>query len=171
MDPRLNDDTRTNLPAGVLIFHLNDADGDQHEYLVTPHNGDDGLSVVLRLMSVGIEPLARALEGALRELMNQGGVSTLRDIAALDLSSLAGSLAIADAAHDLSTILSRPDSADVIKSLLKHTTRDKRPLRTPTNFAEAYARNYVELLGVVWRVVQHNRFLPLFDIFSLDETP
>lgn len=124
-------------------FHLDDADGTAHEYVImAPHGAAEGTKIMLKLAALIAGPVGGLIDG----LAGKGGPGATGP----ELSR---------------AILSLGDN-DLIKQLLVNVTRDGKalggasPLAAKT-FNDAYQRNYGELCRALWEVVAYNRFLSL----------
>lgn len=149
----------------TITFQLADADGVLHTYNTTLHPASEGQEIMWALLALASGPLAAALKGVtpLFTLVKGKRFSQLLDdpevvgkavdlLSTMDLDSVGVSVRRA--------IVESSCGALVAKILCK-TLRDDKPLERQTNFDNAYAGNYQELVLAVWEVASANRFLPL----------
>ncbi len=152
-----------------LRFTLTDGDGASHDYEVLPHNTDQGLAIVGRLMQAGIPALASAIGSA----MAGGPAGVLGQIAALragggtpdGLQALLASVDFAGLGDKLALAIPQLDIARLGPELMRHTMRTNADgklvkLDSPVEFNLAYKANYWELIAACQKVIAHNRFLP-----------
>lgn len=148
---------------------LLDRNGQSHTYIIAPHNPLEGMAIVQQLAGLGLEPLARTLEGALPQLLpllgkNKGAPS------AEQLEAVIGNLKLGEAMASLSSGFAKLPSA-LIRQILAHTTRDGKLMggsaEINLDFDAAYRANYGELLRAVWEVIGVNGFLPVSGISQL----
>lgn len=145
-------------------FELYDADGNAHEYVITPHPASEALKLVWAMIRAAAQPLARVLEGNIVQLYEAFTGEEDITIEAL-LEDL--DIDLADSAKDLFEVLFSTGEEWVTRELLNHTTRDAQPLKAGTRkgdfaFDMAYQANYGEMLEACYKSVQVNRFLSLF---------
>lgn len=140
-------------------FTLQDADGVDQLYSITPHPGSDALGLVWRIVHAAAKPLARLLEGNLGRLLE--AFSGEQNV---DLPQLAAELdlRLSDAVEDVFSILMASGTTDITRELLAHTYRNGRSLKQTQNFDDAFTANYGEMLQACYKAVQVNRFLDLF---------
>jgi len=155
-------------------FTLEDADGNPHSYEVQPHAPTDGFRVCSRIAAAIIDPLAgtalsalvKTVPAALKRARQSDGslnVDAILDdpeimdgLGSLDFSSTGPGLRRAVESLDL----------DLVRDVLRFTTRDGKPLSADLHFDTAYQRNYGELMKAVWKVGAHNRFFGPLDGFG-----
>jgi hypothetical protein len=136
-------------PVSFIVY---DEDGNPHEYTVRKHPATEGRMIALRLLGLGIEPLAGLLVPMALAAVRGGGASS-----AITVDGLAQAVA------SLPAMISQID-APLIDAILKHTNRDGVPLMmrpgpVNLNFDAAYTGNYGELALALWEVIKANRFL------------
>lgn len=148
-----------------LTFDLIGADGRAHTYEVTPHNTEEGLPIVGRLMQAGIPAVAALIGGA----AGQGGAGLLSQIAALrsgvtpaadGIAALIGSLDVPGLGDKIAQAIPQLDIARLGPELMRRATRDGAQLANPAEFNKAFRANYWELIAACQKVIAFNRFLP-----------
>jgi len=147
------------MSRATVEFVLQNADGEDVNYSVTPHPGSEALGIVFRIVHVAAKPLGRLLEGNLGRLLE--AVSSSQDVEISDLIDELD-LQLGDALGDVFTILQDADPAVLTRELLAHTYREGRSLKQTKNFDDAYTANYGEMLEACVKSVKVNRFLGLF---------
>ena len=125
---------------------LADDYGEQHEYFTIQHPGTEGLRLQNRLQRALVPALGAINARSLKTLTSDAEGSTDADVMAAGLQALQGAFA------EVVTLL----EPDTLKSLLKHTTRDGKPLSSDVVFDMAYQGNYGELYAACWYVARHN---------------
>lgn len=136
-------------------FTLCDGDGVEHTYEVLPHNTDEGLPIVGRLMQAGLPGLAAALgSGVLPTLL------AARSGAKVDPAALLAGIDVGALGEKLGAAIPQLDLARLGPELMKRTTRDGAPLANPAEFNKAFRANYWELISACRAVIELNRFLP-----------
>lgn len=150
-------------------FQAADRGGQLHDYTLTLHPGDLGLPIAIELSGGVLAPFARAIEQA---VAIPAIVEKLKGIAAdeQDQTSVvdmlleiaqSGKMDLTKVATEMQTSLADPAKIAVLaKKVLHFTSRDKKPLRDPKFFADAYRGNYGELAVALWSVIAVNGFLP-----------
>lgn len=135
--------------ATPVTFQLTDVDGNDHDYLVTPHSTTEA------------EPLLLSLGAAFAPLLAQVVAEKARAdrerISAEEL--LASNEVVERLGAELGTALSKVD-AKLLPSLLTHVRRDGEPLRDRGNKDAAFAGNLFEYAQLLVQVVKVNKFLP-----------
>lgn len=140
-----------------IEFTLTDADGNTHKYTLLTHRATEGTALVLKLVDVGGDGLGRIVEAVLTSeellaaLMSKG--------VEVDLKALAEQFDIRGIVRDVRRALADIDGADLLRELVRHCSRDGKPLHVDANFDEAFRANYGELFALAWRSVQENKFL------------
>jgi hypothetical protein len=148
----------TDQELGVRRLTLKDADGQPHEYVLLRHDAEKGLEICFVLLGHAAGAIVPLMEPLLSGEVSIGAILSGNDAAAekafegVDLSK---------AAAEIKGLLLDPKSVGLVKDLVSETSRDGKPLRIPANFAEAYRGNYFELLRLLWKVIEYNRFFPL----------
>jgi hypothetical protein len=144
--------------GGAVSFEING-----HQYLTTLIPAEEGIGILARLISLLGEPLAGVAEAVLKDpsklaaivkAANTPGDSTkVEDVlSGVSLSSLG---------RDLRNGLTQVQAAPLIRDITRTTHRNTRPLRDDAEFNAAFRGNYFELLSLVWKLIQINRFFPL----------
>jgi hypothetical protein len=148
-----------------LVFDLIGADGRAHTYEVLPHNTEEGLPIVGKLMQAGIPALAALVGGA----AGQGGAGLMAQLAALrsgatpaaeGIATLIGGMDLPGLGDKLAAAIPQLDIARLGPELMRRTTRDGAQLANPAEFNKAFKANYWELIAACQKVIAHNRFLP-----------
>jgi len=148
-----------------LTFDLIGADGRAHHYEVLPHNTEEGLPIVGRLMQAGIPALAALIGGA----AGQGGAGLLAQIASIrsgatpaadGIAALIGGMDVPGLGDKLAAAIPQLDIARLGPELMRRATRDGAQLANPAEFNKAYKANYWELIAACQKVIAFNRFLP-----------
>jgi hypothetical protein len=142
-----------------IDFVLEDADGAEQKYSITPHPGSEALALVWKLIHVAAKPLARLLEGNLGRLLE--AMSAEQDV---DLTDLVGELdlQLSSALGDVFEVLQEMGPEVFTRELLAHTYRNGKSLKQTKNFDDAFTANYGEMLQACTKAVKVNRFLDLF---------
>lgn len=133
----------------TVTFTLTDAEGEDHQYEVTPHSGRQGQQIFWRLTALGVEPMAAALGAFDFATALQEGVADLNS--KVDLDAVAGQLR--------QSILAQ-DPSELAEDLLQFTLRDGKPLKGIA-FDKAYQGNWMEYAQALFHVIRANRFFPL----------
>lgn len=141
----------------VVKFTLKDGAGDVHEYTVMRHGAVEGQDVMWQLVALGAEPIARIAQIALVS----GNIRELIDADSAKLEQMLGGADFSTVGADVRKAIVATNMSKLAREVLRHTSRDDKPLHDNIAFGNAYSGNYGELLQAVWRVVQTNRFLPL----------
>lgn len=148
-----------------LTFDLIGADGRAHHYEVIPHNTEEGLPIVGRLMQAGIPALAALIGGA----AGHGGAGLLAQIASIrsgatpaadGIAALIGGMDVPGLGDKLAAAIPQLDIARLGPELMRRATRDGAQLANPAEFNKAYKANYWELIAACQKVIAFNRFLP-----------
>lgn len=139
-----------------ITFELTGADGKSHSYVCTPHPAGEGTALMLDLMGIAGEPLARIIESKGAQLIEQfmGGEISLDS----NVSELVQGVEWARLARDVRSAIAVSGGAKLFVEILKYTHRDGVPL-TQAGFDIAYQQNYGELIQAVAHVVKANGFL------------
>lgn len=140
-------------------FVLQDADGNDVSYMITPHPGSEALTLIWRIIHVASKPLARLLEGNLGRLLE--ALTSGQDV---ELTQLAQELdlRLSDAMGDVFAILQEAGPETITRELLAHTYRNGKSLKQTSHFDDAFTANYGEMLQACVKAVKVNRFLDLF---------
>ncbi|MFU8802623.1 MAG: hypothetical protein ACNA8W_02330 [Bradymonadaceae bacterium] len=149
-----------------ITFELKGADGAAHSYVCHPHPGGEGTALMLDLMGIAGEPLARIIESKGAELIEKflsGELSFGEDglegaFANEDISTLIQGVEWSQLARDLRSAIALVGGAKLFMEFLKYTHRDGIQLGQAA-YDIAYQQNYGELLKAVAQVVQVNGFL------------
>ncbi len=137
-------------------FTLNDADGKSHDYMLVQHPADEGEEILWTLVGLSGEPLGRLAVSVLDG--RQGPVRGLLD---LNIEQLLASVDWAVVGRDISSAVTRTRMPALTKRLLKYVSRDGQQLANELVFKTVFQANYSELLQLLFKVVEENRFLPL----------
>lgn len=151
-------------------FTLTDAQKNTHTYTVQPHPAREGTRLVVQVMSLAAEPLGRILESQLAELVDDfmGGKITMDDDVAEVAFRKIGDIKWHQITGDLRKALAELDSPQLIRDVLKYTSRDGHSMADDGHFDVAYQQNYLEMLKAVARVVKVNGFLGFTGSLSND---
>jgi hypothetical protein len=148
-------------------FVIVGADGLEHRYTVVLHDAVAGQAIMWDLVALGAEPMARLAESALKSeqviaglssALASGGAGKLLDGGAAELL---GGLDLGSVGADVKRAITSMPMPKLTRDILRHTTRDEKPLANDGVFGSAYQGNYGELLRAVWEVAKINRFLSL----------
>lgn len=143
-----------------------------------------------QLISLGLEPVATGLSNLLKReallavfgglgMLDEEGagdganltIEALLDRPLPDLIEAIGAVAepvkLGEVAGSLRSALARVDASKLTREILRFAVRNGKPLSNDAHFAEAFRRNYGEMLAAAWEVVRYNRFLPLPDTSAL----
>ncbi len=149
--------------SGVHIFALEDAKGVEHKYMVTEHGVEDGQQILWTLIAMGGEPLGGVMQTAAGRWLAEGGsLGELLD----DDSEEGGAAAMlaevdwAAVGRQISTAVARTNMPGLVSQILRHTTRDGKPLAKKEVYNAAYRANYLEMLQAVGSVLQKNNLIP-----------
>lgn len=166
-------------------FILQDADGEDHTYDVTPHTGGDHMLVV-KLAAVAGEPLGRLLQGNLVTLFDvfmSGAKEATEDAKSKEEAADQVKQTILDKEHDIRGVLESLDldlssvvkdvrnalfevgTEELFRELFKNASRDGKPLSASKHYDEAWKRNWTEWTLAMWKIVQYNRFVPFLSTF------
>lgn len=152
--------------TGAHTFQLTDAQGQTHDYLVTEHPAGEGVEIFYQLMGLGAPTLTGLLGAALKAEDLLGALfdaltssdETARQLDTSDLAKLLGDLNLEQVGQEIGRALGTGKAPALTRALLKHTHRDGQPLAKV--FDRAYQANYWELMQLIWKVCQVNRFFP-----------
>lgn len=144
----------------MVNFELKGADGAMHSYVCNPHPAGEGTALMLDLMGIAGEPLARIIESQGAQIIEQflGGEISLDS----DIAELIQGVEWSQLARDLRSSIAVSGGAQLFVQLLKYTFRDGIHL-TQSGYDIAYQQNYGELLQAVAKVVKVNGFLGFID--------
>lgn len=148
-------------------FTLTDAQGESHEYMITPHAASDGTRLCLRIMAMAGEPLGRLVSGNLGELIElfKSGEIDLDGEIDKELAKLKDlDVDLGATVRDIQAAIAEAGDEKFFRSLLRHTYRDGDPVHQEHNFDRFYQANYLELFQAVWKSVQVNGFLGFWGI-------
>jgi hypothetical protein len=163
------------------VFHcftLTDAEGEEHQYKLKPHGGDDGQEIVFRILALGAEPVGEIVQGlskaeTIREKIatawDAGGLEALQE---LDPLEMLDGVDFAGLGKSVKQVLAEGKAPQLVRDLLSETHRDDQPMSNRIKRQKAYARNYDELLLAAYHSIAINRFFPGSAILSIvdDET-
>lgn len=133
-----------------IEFTLNDADGNPHQYMVVQHPADTGQDLMWALVSFAGEPL-----GAVAKKLVTAGAAGGLD------ASVISEIDWGQLGKDIASSVDRTDMARLTTLLVANTTRDNQWLKDQAVFKGAFQANYSELMMLLWKVIEVNRFLPL----------
>lgn len=139
----------TDRRSSPVQFTLKDVDGEEHNYICTPHSTTEAASIILCLLSSFTELAAKvAGEAVKRQGMDVELEEVFRDpelLAEMGAAAQAGVARVPPA---------------MLPSLFLHTKRDGQALRDKGNYDAAFAGNHKEWFAAVYHIVAVNRFLP-----------
>lgn len=137
-------------------FQLEGADGQLHDYEVTPHKTSEGTELMLRVLALAAEPLGRLLDASLK----RGDISMDDDLGetlrGLDLSQIGGDVKAALLSLD----------AETLKQFFSRVKRDDKVLRLGTAYDDAYQGNWTEWVQALKEIVQANGFVPFLHMLA-----
>jgi len=151
----------------LVTFECSDADGQPHQYELTPHGALDGQRVVFQLIGLGAEPVGQLVAGVVQSgdlletidgARKAGGLEAVMD---LDLQALLGAVDWHELGAAVRQVLATGQAPDLVRELLRHAHRDGQPLRSDVAFDQAYRQNYGELLAAAYHSIRINRFFQL----------
>jgi len=161
----------------AIEFQLNDAQGNPHDYTVSPHPTSEGSMIVVHVLGMAGGPIGRLASSNLDVLIDlipeliaefqtrerSGNPITDEEFFAIVKSKLGD---LSDLDLDLPLILSDIQQAifkaggdEFLRSLLKKTYRDGDSLGQKHVYDTVFQANYQELFTAVWKVIQANGFL------------
>lgn len=144
----------------VHTFTLRDADGVEHSYQTIAHPADEGERLFWALLALAGPSVGALAQAALTgPLLAEGG--SLASIADRPISDLLEGVDFGAVGREVAAALSTPQALALSRDLLRHTTRDGTPLHNPAMRAQAYTRNYSEMVRALMEIVRFNRFFPL----------
>ena len=133
---------------------IRDDSGQDHSYTLMPHPTTDGLKLGGKILSVVGVPSIKAILGG---TPSKGSV----------LDSEIDPEALEKGFGELVAKLLDGQFIDLVKDLLKHTTRDNMPLDNPAVFDGAFQANYGELAeALIWVIIQNGLHLFLVRAFG-----
>lgn len=155
-------------------FTLTDADGVAHVYTTMPHPPTEGFAVVSRVAAAAIDPFAGTALAVLMKVVPEAIARARGADGSIDVASILDDPEIAERLGGLDFSGTGPAlkravvdlNLDTVKLVLKHTSRDDKPLGPQLAFDTAFCRNYGEMAAAVWEVCQYNRFFPLLGGFG-----
>lgn len=121
------------------------------EYMVTPHDGIEGLPVILEIAALGAEPLLNIIKTML-QAKSVDSMAPEDMLSSLDLETLSESLQ--SSLHRLSE---RPS---IVQNLFIRTIRNGEQLANPTAFRQAYQGRWKEFGLALIEIVKLNGFIP-----------
>jgi hypothetical protein len=122
------------------------------EYIVTPHDGIEGLPVVLEIAALGAEPLVNLIKSAIQANSSAKGLDPADLINSLDMEALAESVQ-----GSLQRLAERPQ---MVQNLFIRTIRNGEQLANPTAFRQAYQGRWKEFGLALIEIVKLNGFIP-----------
>ena len=166
-----------------LFFSLKDREGNIHEYVVAPHAGMDGLSVIDAMLAIGMGPLIEAAFAAIRASEEQraaGKAVGKTDVQIQESFSLAEVIEKVDVENLVVSAQQGIRSAGGMSTLaplvMRHTTRDgvnlfsgKTGRLNSAQFDIAYTQNCGELRAAFLKVMEINNFFELLAGLLADE--
>jgi len=153
-------------------FTIEDSNGDVHDYQVQPHPPIErgphtgGLRLVAAVVDAAGRPLARLVESNLAALMgdlqetvadHDGPALEMPVDEVVDLLK-EGDWELVDSFDDLMAAIQEADPEWLLPELMRHTSRDGKPLSHDEHFNAAYQANYEELLKAAREVIRINGF-------------
>lgn len=160
-----------------IEFQLTDAQGEPHEYTISPHATSDGSMLALRVLGMAGEPIGRLASSNLGVLIDVlpklAQAAEDKNTSDADLLLLAEQElgALEDLDLDLAQIVQDIQQAVVsaggdafFQNLLRGAYRDGKPLAKRHVYDTAFQANYRELFQAVWKSIQANGFLLFWGI-------
>lgn len=132
-------------------FQLEGADGQLHDYEVTPHMTSEGTNLMLRVMATAAEPLSR-LASAYLETKDEVSLDD-------DLSDALATLDLSQIGSDVKAALLGLDS-EILREFFARTRRDGESLTKVTAYDEAYQGNWAEWMQALKEIIRINGFIP-----------
>lgn len=120
--------------------------GESHDYYSIQHPGTEGLRLQNRLQRALLPALGAINARSLKTLTSDAAGSSDTEVMAAGLQAMQGAFS------EVVTLL----EPETVKALLKHTTRDGKPLSSDVAFDMAYQGNYGELYAACWAIARHN---------------
>ena len=120
-----------------------------HEYIVTPHDGIEGIPIMAELAAIMSEPLLNML----KTQALQGGDG--------NVAALLENMNTAELGRNLRESLYRlADRPQIVQSLFARTVRDGQQLSNSAAFRMAYQGQWGEMLQALAQIVKVNGFIP-----------
>ncbi len=143
-------------------FEKKDRWGEAHYYVVTLHRATEGTKIALEIIGL----LGPTIGAAVKNMMSEGHspvalLNAFDGEGDEDNDTVVEALDIPAITAELQRALMRPESYSLVRKLVSQTTRDGKDLKQAGEFDMAFKANYLELVQVLWEVVQLNGFLPL----------
>jgi hypothetical protein len=124
---------------------------DGHEYILTPHDGIEGIPIIAELAAIASEPLLNMLKA---QIVNGAG-------GGLNIGDVLASLDLADVGANLRGSLYRlAERPQIIQAVFSRTVRDGQQLSNPAAFRMAYQGRWAEMLKALVEIIQRNGFIP-----------
>ncbi len=139
-------------------FELQDAKGNNHQYIVIPHGWDDGLDVVDALLDIGLGPVAelfyaQAMQSAKQAMPNgEASIDTTMMLKNFDRKEAVKSIR--------DGLKSSGGMRKIAPLILKNTHRDGEPL-TGVQLMTVFPQNWGELRAAMLKIMEINGFFAL----------
>lgn len=135
-------------------FYLDDAEGNSHEYHVTPHDPRRGTRIIAQLSQALTGPIGQFLDEHAEQLLVGD-----RDLDDIEVEEILEDTNFVDLAQSLSQTLDEDKAEAFVATILRNTHRDGQPLGKDKVFRNAYQQNYMEMFRAVAEVIKYNGFL------------
>lgn len=157
-DGRVSSAAAKNPATETPDFVLEDSDGGEHEYYVTPHDPTEATPVMVELAAAVSGPVGDFLESNKGVIIDavEGRESWLD----LEVAEALQDFDVQSLFRQLRTSLRELDVVWLQTEILRNTVRDGYPLDEAEHFNDAFRQNYGELYTAVWKVIRANGFLP-----------
>lgn len=123
------------------------------EYIVTPHDGVEGLPIILYIAALGADPLLHLIKTLVK--VKSGGLSAPTQEELLSL------ITAEELGTSLQTSLYRiAENPEMVQRLFARTIREGVELANPTAFRQAYQGRWKEFVLALVEIVKVNGFIP-----------
>lgn len=169
------------MDISTLMFNAKDRQGGEHQYIVSPHIGSQGLKVIDAMLAIGMGPMAEAAFSAARaseaQKKAQQAVGKEAEKIEISLSQILDNIDLNHIVTSAQTGIKSAGGMEILAPLvLQYTTRDGQPLigkgANRAIFDIAYTQNWGELRVAFMKVMEINGFFELLaGWFEEEETP
>lgn len=124
---------------------------DGHEYLVTPHDGLEGIPILAEIAAIAAEPLLNFMKTQIVKGQAEG----------LDVAAVMAEIDVSEVSKNIRESLHRlAERPQIIQAVFARTVRDGQPLSNPTAFKMAFQGRWVEMLKALAEIIKINGFIP-----------
>jgi len=124
---------------------------DGHEYIVTPHDGLEGIPIVAEIAAIAAEPLLNFIKTQIVKGQENG----------LDVAAVMAAIDVSDVSKNVRDSLYRlAERPQIIQAVFSRTIRDGQQLSNSAAFKMAFQGRWKEMLQALVQIVRINGFIP-----------